>query len=258
LGVYMTTPAPVGVIRLSIDGEWDIENLRELSESLAESYGLFYPLVAHDEEVRNRLQDLLRKQFWSGDFESRHFGRFLYRAIPQEESLKLKRFSYASAGVMEIGGVLVALLFLARIARAWIKTGEEFLTFWEKVDKFFEKRRALRRPRREIALDETMAASSDEARKLVFEVGDKLGFDALSCDKLIEIVGNPISALKYLVVAGQEGRKLAELEKAGLLQLPTPTSEAVVIQTTSSKTTSRRRVTKDEVRKGLRGKKKDE
>jgi len=47
----------IGTITIAIDGEWDIDDLRSVSESLSESYGLFYPLVAEDEVVRERLQD---------------------------------------------------------------------------------------------------------------------------------------------------------------------------------------------------------
>jgi hypothetical protein len=100
------------------------------------------------------------------------------------------------------------------------KTGEAFLELWGKIDKFFEKRKQFKRPKRTFAIDEDLAIGTDEARTLVFELGAKLGFDALSCERLIEIVGNPISTLKYLVAVGNEGRKLAELEAAGLLKLP--------------------------------------
>jgi hypothetical protein len=120
---------------------------------------------------------------------------------------------------LEIGGVLTCLLLLAKVARE-IKGGGELLKLWDQADKFFEKRRHLRRPKRETALDEDMVLSSDEARKLCFEIGEKLGFDPISCDTLIAIVGNPIAALKYLVAAGNEGRKLARLQQDNLLRLP--------------------------------------
>jgi hypothetical protein len=125
------------------------------------------------------------------------------------------------------------LLLAARVARAWVATGSEFVTFWQKVERFFEKKKQLRRPPRTLRLDEDIALS-DEARKLVFEVGEKLGFDALSSDKLTEILGNPISALKYIVAAGNEGRKLATLEQQGLLQLPAPTGDAIVLQSSGT------------------------
>jgi hypothetical protein len=37
----MAPTTRIGIIRIEIDGYWDIEDLLVLSESLAESYGLF-------------------------------------------------------------------------------------------------------------------------------------------------------------------------------------------------------------------------
>lgn len=216
----MADASRIGVLRLEVDGDWDIDDLLALSEGLAEAYGLFYPLVAPDEQVRDRLHDLLRKQFWSGDFETRHFGRYLYRSVPKEDGLRIRSFSYASPGAMEIVCVLAVLLMLSRVVRSWIQTGDDFIELWKKVDGFFEKRKSLRRPPKRLDLDDGLALSSDEARTLVFEVGDGLGFDVISCERLIDILGNPIAALKFLVAAGNEGQKLARLERAGLLRLP--------------------------------------
>lgn len=129
---------------------------------------------------------------------------------------------------MEIGGVLTCFLLLAKVAREFIKSGDELLKLCERAGKFFEKRRHLRRSKREAALDDETALSSDEARKICFEVGEKLGFDPISCDTLIVIVGNPIAALKYLVAAGNEGRKLARLQQDNLLRLPKSTRAATI------------------------------
>ena len=41
-------------------------------------------------------------------------------------------------------------------------------------------------------------------------------------EALIHVLGNPISALKFLVAAGKEGRKLATLQNEGKLALPAP------------------------------------
>jgi len=83
-----------------------------------------------------------------------------------------------------------------------------------RIEQFFKVRKGLKRPKRETKLDDDMAISLDEARTLCFEVAEKIGFDSISCDKLITIVGNPFSTLKYLVAAAGEGRKLADLQKS--------------------------------------------
>jgi hypothetical protein len=221
------SPSRIGTFRIEVDGEWDIEDLRDVSGGLSEAYGLFYPLMAEDEEVRARLQDSLRKTFWTGDVDSRFIGERLYRQIPTEESLKLKSFQYASQGAMTVVGVLSVLFFMAKVTNAWVKTGDAIFELWKKVDAFFEKRRHLRRPRKNFELDDDMALNSDEARNLVFAAGIGLGFTPHSCETLIDIVGNPFSALKFLVAVGKEGRKLAELQGEGKLAFPAPNTGAI-------------------------------
>jgi hypothetical protein len=210
----------IGIIKIPVDGAWDIADLRNLSESLSETYGLFYPLVVQDEDTRQRLQEFVRKQFWSGDIDTRHFGQRLYRNIPNDDGLKLKSFRYASPGMMELSGVLMVLLLLSRVARSWIATGGAGIDLWKKVDDFFAKRKQLRKPSKKFEMNDELADNSDDARELVFDVGKQLGFDGASCNTLINVTGNPISALKYLVAAAVEARKLADLQNNGLLVLP--------------------------------------
>jgi hypothetical protein len=49
-----------------------------------------------------------------------------------------------------------------------------------------------------------MEEATEEARTLVSEIGPQLGFDASNLDKLIEVFGNPIATLKYLLAVGRE------------------------------------------------------
>ena len=129
----MAPTTRIGIIRIDVAGYWDIEDLLALSESLAESYGLFYPLIASEDVVRDTLHDHLRQKFWSGDIDTRHFGRFLYQRIPSDDGLKLRSFSYASAGVMEICGVLACLLMSRvrgfRRAPIWWTYGQRWRSF---------------------------------------------------------------------------------------------------------------------------------
>jgi hypothetical protein len=176
--------------------------------------------VVSDEDTRERLQEIIRKQFWSGDTQTRYFGQRLYRNIPSDDGLKLKSFRYSSPGMMELSGVLMVLLLLSRVARSWIATGSAAIDLWKKVDDFFAKRKQLRKPAKKFEMNDELADNSDDARELVYEVSKLLGFDASSCNTLINVMGNPISALKYLVAAAVEARKLADLQTNGLLVLP--------------------------------------
>lgn len=247
----MASLQKIGTVSFEMDGEWDMEDLRSVSESLADAYGLFYPLVAEDEVVRDRLQNSLRSTFWSGDVESQLIGQRLYRQIPREDSLRLKSFHYSSPGTMTVLGVLAVLGMMATVGLAWIRLGDRFIDLWKKVDEFFEKRKALRRPKREFELDNALIEGSDEARALVFDIGVSLGFGHKACETLITVTGNPIAALKFLVVVGREGRKLATLQRQGKLTLPAPSSEEVEIRK-SATTREREKTTVERVRQGMR------
>jgi hypothetical protein len=180
--------------------------------------------VVTEEEAARKIHEIIQKRFWSGDVETRRFGKLLYQMVPDADALKLRSFSYASHGTLTLLGILPALWMAARVARAWLAAGNDLVVLWEKVDKFFEKRRRLRKPTKTVTLDAAMGRDVDEARELVFAVGERLGFDALSTDRIIDITGNPITALKYMVALANEARKLTELEKGGLLKLPAPPS----------------------------------
>jgi hypothetical protein len=248
----MATPtlSPIGPLRIPVDGQWDIQNLLALAQSMTDSYGLFYPLLAQDPITRTKLQSWLRQEFWSGDPE--RMPQVLYTAIPSEEKLKLKSFRYASLGAIEFTGVLLVLLLLSRVARSYIQTGNDLVALLQRVEKYFERKRHLRRPRKQFTLDSDLSLDSEEARALVFEIAPKFGFDDVSCNKLIEIMGNPISTLKYLALVGREGRKLAVLQSEGLLELPQASTEIALL--TSPATRNREDLTKA-VRRSLAKKK---
>jgi hypothetical protein len=144
-----------------------------------------------------------------------------YKIRDQDETLGLKSVHYSLLGAMELAGYLGAVRLAARVAKAWIAAGGDFIDLWAKIEKFFDSRKSLRKPARKIELDDDIVLGSDEARKLVFDVGARLGFDPVSCEKLVEIVGNPISALKFLVAIGNEGRKLATLQEKWAPAAPT-------------------------------------
>jgi hypothetical protein len=158
---------------------------------------------------------------------------------------------------MTVLGVLSVLLLMAKVATAWINAGDRFIDLWKKVGDFFDERKHLRRPRRQFELDNDLANHSDEARTLVFQVGNNLGFPDTECEALIAVAGNPIAALKFLVAAGKEGRKLAELQREGKLALPPPPTEQVTIRpsaTAKQSARTRRKVSREDVRRGLRRK----
>ncbi len=211
-----------GTFTIPVDGNWDIDDLRALSEALSETYGMFYPLVVTDEQAAERVHGLIQKRFWSGDMQTRHLGKILYEQIPDDDALKLKSFSYASPGAVTLLGILTVLWAAARCSRAWIAAGSELIELWKKADAFFAKKKSLRKAPRKNALDDEMGLNVDEARLLAFQIGHQIGFNEPAVERIIEISGNPITALKYMIAIANEARKIADLERNGLLKMPEP------------------------------------
>ncbi|MER8958828.1 hypothetical protein [Mesorhizobium sp. M0701] len=211
---------PVGTIEINVDGAWDIQDLFHLSESLTESYGYFLPLVAQDEDTRAQLHSIVQAQFWRGDIETRRFGLFLYRQIPKDDGLRIKSFHYSSPGTLILVGILPALLLAARVASKWLDVSEKLFDLYAKIEKYFLKRKNLVKPGRKTEVDDQMGFDLDEARVLLFQLSECLGFDEESTERICAIVGNPVSALKFMVAMCNEARKLSALEREGLLKLP--------------------------------------
>ncbi|TIV32267.1 MAG: hypothetical protein E5V90_03885 [Mesorhizobium sp.] len=219
----------MGTIEISVDGAWDIQDLFHLSESLTESYGYFLPLVAQEEDVRAQLHSIVQGQFWRGDIETRRLGLFLYRQIPKAEGLRIKSFHYSSPGTLILVGILSALLLAARVSSKWVDVAEKMFDLYAKIDKYFAQRKKLVKPSRTTEVDEQLGLDLDEARVLLFELSDCLGFDEESTERIVAIVGNPVSALKFLVAMCNEARKLSSLEQAGLLKLPRFANENIKV-----------------------------
>ncbi|MDB5410579.1 MAG: hypothetical protein JWL84_5491, partial [Rhodospirillales bacterium] len=57
-------------------------------------------------------------------------------------------------------------------------------------------------------------------RALLHEMCDAIGLTPKQMDHLIDLTGNPISALKLAVMLAVETRKLVELEEHGKIKLP--------------------------------------
>ncbi|PBB31107.1 hypothetical protein [Mesorhizobium sp. WSM3882] len=53
--------------------------------------------------------------------------------------------------------------------------------------------------------------------------------DEESTERIVAIVGNPVSALKFLVAMCNEARKLSALEREGLLKLPRVANENIKV-----------------------------
>ena len=211
----MATPPPIGSYKIKVDGQWDIADLQQFSESLLEAYSFLYHVVG-DGRTSLPLRDTKFVMFeFEPDFDIVPWGRFFYEEIPPEQRIKIKAFAYSSPGVIEIAAILGVVALVARVVRAWVRTGDSILELLGKIDKYREQRRRANLRREMTAQEE--AINLQQGRDFVFELGKSLGFTQESCNTLLEVAGGPLGALRLLVAVARQGQRLAELQQQGKL-----------------------------------------
>lgn len=203
-----------GVLTIPVDGRWELGDLDNFAEAMRLSYAYFYVLAEDTEKDDDRVRLLMSRYFWSGSYEGDEFVDKLYFAIPEEGRPYIRRFSYASPGVVEIGAAIPALMLLAKCVQCWIKTGEQGFKLYQEIDTYFRDRK-LRRIPKSFDLDLLSPKDIDRARELCFELGGNLGMSDKEIERTLQLTGNPISGLKLMAQCVHESERLGRLDRGG-------------------------------------------
>lgn len=210
-------------IKLIMDGDWDLDDLRSLTTSIRMGYSYFYWILQDPQTVDSAVKSGIARYFWSGNFVGDKFAQTLYDHIPEKQRLKLVSIQYASPGWIELAASLPIIWAFGHVAGIWVKTFDQAFALFRKVDKYFDERK-LRRLNEKGSLKDINGAFVDEARDLCFEYGRHLGLKPPQIESVIDLTGNPIAALRLLVAISAEARKLHDLQKQGKIQLPQETT----------------------------------
>jgi len=214
-------PTEPGRFTIGMDGQWDIDDLTQFGESFRETYAYFYFVHPDTKKDRDRIRLLFTRYFWSGEYKGSAFAKYLYYNIPDESRLQIASIRYASPGAMELMGYVAALLMIAKCTSMWAKAGTDVLELLERIGEFFKKKK-LDRPMRNFNLDDIRGMDIDTARGLLGEMGKYLGFSQKQVEHLVDLTGNPISALRLMVALANESKKVSEMIEHGKLKLPDP------------------------------------
>lgn len=208
-----------GTLRLAMDGEWDLDDLRTLTASIRMGYSYFYWVFQEPTYVDSAVKSGIARYFWSGEHVPDRFAQTLYDHIPEKQRLKLVSIQFASPGWIELAASAPILIAFGWVAKIWIKNFDEAFELFKKVDGYFATRK-LRDLRSKGSLKDIDGAFVDEARDLCFSYGGYLGLTEDQIEGVITLAGNPIAALRLLVAISSEARKLHDLEKQGKIKLP--------------------------------------
>ena len=206
-------------LRFEMYGEWDLGDLDTLAATLKLTYAYFYWSGVSPTSMPPRIRSLLSRYFWTGDYIGDRFAEQIYWEIPLVDRVQLKSIEYHSPGWIEIAGVAGALGACAAAVTAWIDAADRTLGFIERVENFFRDRKLQSIPKK-FSLSDLDGRTLDEARKACFEAGEFLGMERTHVENIIDITGNPISALRMLMVMAGSAKKTGRLSSNGKLKLP--------------------------------------
>ena len=88
--------------RMELGGQWEIDDLEELVESLRTSYAYFYWAMLDPDSVDEATKSLIVRHFWSQRWQLEQTASELYRRIPEPARLQLASIHYASPGWIEL------------------------------------------------------------------------------------------------------------------------------------------------------------
>lgn len=208
-----------GQLRILMDGEWDLDDLRSLTSTIRLSYAYFYWVYQDPAYVDSAVSAGIQRYFWSGEYIGDRFAQTLYDHIPSKSHLRLVSMQFASPGWIELAGLVPVIAALGIVARIWIKNFDLAFDTFKKVDGYFSERK-LRDLRRTGSIEDIDGNFVDEARALCFEYGRHLGLQDNRINAVIDLAGNPIAALRLLVGMSSEARRLYQLQEQGKIKLP--------------------------------------
>ncbi|RMA60817.1 hypothetical protein C8C96_1840 [Acidovorax sp. 100] len=88
---------------VSIDGRWDIEDMRRFSDLVQDSYAFVYALAGKGPaSTKQKMGALFRRYPWRGGFSAVNFFDDLYKLIPANDRTEIKSIKYASPGDIQL------------------------------------------------------------------------------------------------------------------------------------------------------------
>lgn len=201
---------------VSIDGRWDIADMRRFSDLVQDSYAFVYALAGKGPASTNqKMEALFRRYPWRGGFSSVNFFDDLYKLIPANDRAEIKSIQYASPGTIKLrmdGDV-------ATLIRSFV----EDLNSPESVaqDAYKEARAFLRKKGwLGKAKDDLEMLAQDEASlmELVRKLSVAFGLGAQVQDVVAFSNSDPLGAVKILLAYFRRLSNLADYSATGKAQ----------------------------------------
>jgi hypothetical protein len=107
-----------GIVRLELDGKWDLTDLSKLTSVYTQLYSISYSLQPIESRRLDEDMDEIYTKFpWRGGYSAVNFYERLFYQIPPKERPKLESIHYSSPGHMELMEVVTVAAMIAATVR---------------------------------------------------------------------------------------------------------------------------------------------
>jgi len=218
----------VGVGRLRIQGDWDLEMISDISHVYVQVYsagcfllgpryvGLPSPAHSHSESETGRYS-----YPWRGGFSAVNFFRSIHAQLPVRYRPEVLELSYASPGFIELVGYSAAI---SLVVRTVTKNAERILDLYKNIQEEIRKKELNKLEMRERHAHSSFIESA--YRQLV----DAIELPGDATERLHEVTeGDRWARLKIALALSRRIEKIAEFERANVLSLDEPRSAAAML-----------------------------
>jgi len=210
-----------GTYKITLDGQWDLEDLASFPHTYSQVYSLLYSLQApvssadsfavkyREEEHVERLKYTYTAFPWKGGWSAVDFYESLYRLVPRDDRPYIKSIRYSSPGLLELTLVLLiaqnAKLIISNITQS-IRTMNRT---YQEIYKGLQDRKLLR-----IKVKREQLKLASEELRFIEESTERLVhlMEFQHLQKLRELSGSPLVTLKILLSLYRRIRDLARYE----------------------------------------------
>lgn len=207
-----------GVVRLNLDGRWELTDLSELTSVYTQLYSIAYSLQpAESQRLNENLNEIYTKFPWRGGYSAVNFYERLFYQIPPKERPKLESIRYNSPGHMDLTEAIAVAASIAAVVKFVAMSVNQIHETYRRIQKGSHdyKLSKISVKNEELKLSKAQLEFVREARK---EMSDALNLSQQEREVLARRAnGNELAELKILNSFYRRIKKLVDLHREGKL-----------------------------------------
>jgi hypothetical protein len=203
--------------RISIDGDWTLEDWYVFPRTLSQVYAFLYSMTAVSESKEEPDEDdhlyiTYTAHPWRGGYSAVNFYNYLQNLVPGPLRPRVVSAQFSSPGWFELGLAVAVALSIKRIVKAFCDAGREINSLYNEIYNGLQERKLLSISvkRKELQLEREVVEFIDLSMKCLARM---MGFEGVR--ELYKVTPNPLAAVKILLSFYRRVGTLAEYQQKG-------------------------------------------